>query len=93
MGTNEEYGCCPAGKICYGEGGSVWVDEKVNYQGGGNGGTGTGTGGEGGTGSGEGGASPFGDDVGTGGGGRVVGGKWGYGMVFAVAALGMGVVL
>jgi hypothetical protein len=54
----------------------VWVDEKVNYQspnanGGGSGAGGVGSGGADGTGSGEGGASPFGDDVGTGAGVKV----------------------
>jgi hypothetical protein len=28
MGDNDEYGCCPQGEICSGDGGSEFIDEK-----------------------------------------------------------------
>lgn len=65
MGSNGEYGCCDVGRTCSGEGGSVWIDEKVNFQSGADGGSGSGGDGTG-EGEGEGGASPFGQESGAG---------------------------
>lgn len=43
MGENGEYGCCPEGERCEGDGGSVFIDEK---SGGGDDDGGSGEGGE-----------------------------------------------
>jgi hypothetical protein len=30
MGDNDEYGCCPEGEICSGDGGAEFIDEKAD---------------------------------------------------------------
>lgn len=30
MGDNDEYGCCPEGEICSGDGGAEFIDERTN---------------------------------------------------------------
>ncbi|ETN45286.1 uncharacterized protein HMPREF1541_09117 [Cyphellophora europaea CBS 101466] len=30
MGENDEYGCCPEGEICSGDGGAEFIDEKAS---------------------------------------------------------------
>ena len=34
MGDNDEYGCCPEGEICSGDGGAEFIDEKAQSSGG-----------------------------------------------------------